>query len=252
MTIKQAVGGAASVTCQTDTKCATGTEAAAKWCARLPRRPAVMSRVLDPAAFLPWFDQFLASPESAAFKPLRSISFDAVGGRGAGPRARRSHLAGAGGRRGRRAEERTAEQSAASAAPATRRLARPIRRPRGTDRAARRPIRRPPGLGSPLPARRPAHHQRRPFRPETRASPSSAMSDLHAEQGQEEVVTAAFDAPLGQGAGRVISAVDGRRTMISRWPQPRRSRPCSSSRRAPRERPQRPSSRSSRRPRRPS
>jgi hypothetical protein len=48
-----------------------------------------MSRVLDRAAFVAWFDKFMPAPYSAKFSPLRSVNLDAVG-RGGGGRGRGS------------------------------------------------------------------------------------------------------------------------------------------------------------------
>ena len=222
MTIKRAVGDAARRLYQTDTKCATGTEAATpEMVSPCLEEAAVMSRVLDPAAFLPWFDQFLASPESAAFKtPLRSISFDAVPvAAGRGPRARRSHLAGAG----------KAARPAAPSGPPSRgaRIGRPGDRsgwrgfggPRGTDGSGPQTNPRATWIGLAF-TRASAYSHLAATLPagDPRIAVFRRLSDLHAEQGQEEVVTPrAFDAPwVGARAPAVISAVDGRRTMIGR------------------------------------
>lgn len=88
MTIKRAVTDAARRLFLNDSVCATATEAAVpEMMSPCLEEAALMSRVLDAAAFVAWLDKVLPSPDSAAFKPLLAISFDATGagrGRGAG------------------------------------------------------------------------------------------------------------------------------------------------------------------------
>jgi hypothetical protein len=74
----------------TDTNCATDTEAAApEMVSPCLAEAAVMSRVLEPPAFLAWFDKFMPPAFSPKFKPLTSVSLDAVGtGRGGRGRGR--------------------------------------------------------------------------------------------------------------------------------------------------------------------
>ncbi len=69
LTIKRAVSDAARRLFQADTNCATDTEAASpEMVSPCLEEAAVMSRVLDPPAFMPWFDHFLPAAESPAFK----------------------------------------------------------------------------------------------------------------------------------------------------------------------------------------
>jgi hypothetical protein len=83
MTIKRAVNDAARRLFLNDTACATETEAASpEMVSPCLEEASLMSRVLDSAAFVPWFDKVMPPPQTPAFKPLLSISFDVVGGRG--------------------------------------------------------------------------------------------------------------------------------------------------------------------------
>jgi hypothetical protein len=192
MTIKRAVSDAARRLFQADTNCATDTEAASpEMVSPCLEEASVMSRVLDPTAFVPWFDQFLPAAQSAAFKPLRTISFDVVGGRGRGNR-------GAPPARGASTPNATvsptagAAAAAASAQPATAEAA-PASGGRGGTQA--NPRANWIGLAftravafSRLAAALPAG--------DARIAVFRRLSDVHAQQGQQEVVTAAaFDAP---------------------------------------------------------
>lgn len=79
MTIRRAVSETARRLYLTDTNCATETEAATpEMISPCLAEAAVMSRVLDQAAFVKWFDAFLPAAQSTKFNPLRTISFDAV------------------------------------------------------------------------------------------------------------------------------------------------------------------------------
>lgn len=217
MTIKRAVSDAARRLFQADTNCATETEAASpEMVSPCLEEAAVMSRVLDPAAFMPWFDQFLPPAESPQFKPLRTISFDVVGGRGRG------------GNRGGGASARGAG-AAPGGAGATPRGAGASAAPSGTAAANGPPTpngQPAPPAGSPESANADAAPGPRgrggaQTNPRanwiglafTRASAYSRLAaalpagdprvavfrrlaDIHAQQGQQEVVTtAAFDAP---------------------------------------------------------
>jgi len=85
MTIKRAASDAARRLFLTDKACAIGTEAATpEMVSPCLAEAAVMSRVLDGAAFVGWLDTFLPAPQSAAFAPLRAINFEATGNRGRG------------------------------------------------------------------------------------------------------------------------------------------------------------------------
>jgi hypothetical protein len=205
MTIKRAVGDAARRLFLTDTSCATNTEAASpEMVSPCLEEATVMSRVLDAAAFGPWFDKFLPAAQSTQFKPLRSIQFDAVGtGRGRG------------GNRGAGAPAagRGANANAGTIPP-------PANPPPTTNppTAANPPAAGAPvdpaaiaaaGRGGPAPnpraqwiglafTRAEAYSRLAASLSPTdpRAAVFKRLSDIHAEQGQKEVVTAAaFDAP---------------------------------------------------------
>jgi hypothetical protein len=203
---------------QADANCATGTEAASpEMVSPCLEEAAVMSRVLDPDAFMPWFDKFLPAAESPAFKPLRTISFDVVGGRGRG-----GNRGGAASARGGGAPGPGASGGPASASGAGARGAGASGAPAGT--AA--PNGQPPPAGSAESANAdttagPGGRGGGQTNPRanwiglafTRASAFSRLAaalpagdprvavfrrlaDIHAQQGQQEVVTtAAFDAP---------------------------------------------------------
>lgn len=205
LTIKRAVSDAARRLFQADEKCATDTEAASpEMVSPCLEEAEVMSRVLDPASFMPWFDKFLPAAESPAFKPLRSISFDVVGGRGRG-----GNRGGAASARGAGAAARGAgaptAPSGAAAAPNGR-----LTPPAGSAESASADAAPGPGgrgggqsnpranwiglaftrasafsrLAAALPADDP------------RVAVFRRLADIHAQLGQQEVVTtAAFDAP---------------------------------------------------------
>jgi hypothetical protein len=194
MTIKRAVSDAARRLFQADTNCATGTEAASpEMVSPCLEEAAVMSRVLDPPAFMPWFNQFLPTAESPAFKPLRTISFDVVGGRG------RVGGSGAASARGAGAPGGTAAETSGRAAPPGGSAA-----PAGADTAPA-----PGGRGGSQTNPRAnwiglAFTRASAFARLAAALPAAdarvaifrRLSDIHAQQGQQEVVTAAaFDAP---------------------------------------------------------
>jgi hypothetical protein len=181
MTIKRAVGDAARRLFQSDTACATGTEATTpEMVSPCLEEAAVMSRVLDPTAFGPWFAKFLPPVEAPAFTPLLSISFDAVGARGRGGRGARGG-------------------TAAEGAPAT-----PPTAP-ATDAAAPTPAAGRGAQTSPranwiaLAFRRAAAYSRLAAAlpaADARAVAFKRLADIHAANGQRELVSAAaFDAP---------------------------------------------------------
>jgi hypothetical protein len=89
-TISRAAGDTAKRLFAGDTNCATDTEAASpEMISPCLAEAAVMSRVLDQAAFVAWFDKFLPPVFSPKFKPLTTVSLDAVGtGRRGGGRGR--------------------------------------------------------------------------------------------------------------------------------------------------------------------
>jgi len=89
MTIGRAARETAKRIFLSDTDCTTNTEAASPdMVSPCLAEAAVMSRVLDQTAFVAWFDKFLPPAHSDKFKPLRTVSLDAVatgrGGRGRG------------------------------------------------------------------------------------------------------------------------------------------------------------------------
>jgi len=80
MTIKRGVIDAARRLYATDTNCSIDSEAESpEMVSPCLMEAAVMSRLLDQAAFITWLDQFLPAAHSPKFKRLRSISFDATG-----------------------------------------------------------------------------------------------------------------------------------------------------------------------------
>jgi hypothetical protein len=90
-TIARAVGETAKRLFLGDTNCATETEAASpEVVSPCLAEAAIMSRVLDQAAFIAWFDKFMPHAFTPKFKPLTSIDLNAVGsgrgGRGRGGR----------------------------------------------------------------------------------------------------------------------------------------------------------------------
>jgi hypothetical protein len=92
MTIARAVRETAKRIFLTDTDCATDIEAVSpEIVSPCLAEAAVMSRVLDQTAFVGWFDKFLPAAQSTKFKPLRTVSLEAVaagrGGRGRGAEA---------------------------------------------------------------------------------------------------------------------------------------------------------------------
>ena len=88
MTIKRAVTETARRLYQADKECATKTEAATpEMMSPCLAEAALMSRVLESAPYVTWLDGFLPAAFGSDFKPLRSVSVDAVTngrGRGAG------------------------------------------------------------------------------------------------------------------------------------------------------------------------
>ena len=177
--IKRAASDAARRFFQTDTNCATGTEAASpEMVSPCLEEASVMTRVLDAASFAPWFDKFMPAAQSAAFKPLRSISFEAVGtGRGrGGNRGAAAPAAGAGA---------GANAEAAGAAPA------------GAGGRGGQTNVRANWIGLAF-TRAEAYSRIAASLPaaDARSAVFKRLSDIHAEMGQREVVTpAAFDAP---------------------------------------------------------
>lgn len=90
-TIGRAVSETAKRLFLADTNCATDTEAAApEMVSPCLAEAAIMSRVLDQAAFVAWFDKFMPQAFTPKFKPLTNIDLSAVGtgrgGRGRGGR----------------------------------------------------------------------------------------------------------------------------------------------------------------------
>jgi hypothetical protein len=217
MTIKRAVSDAARRMFQRDTACETNTEAASpEMVSPCLEEASVMSRVLDAEAFLPWFDKFLPPPSSDTFKPLLSISFDAVGGRGRG-NGRGAAAAGSG-RASTPAPPATTAAStqtgAATSAPAASAAleagagggANGGRGGTGNSRAnwiglAFTRANAFSRLAAALPAGEP------------RTALFRRLADIHAENGQREVVTAAaFDAPwVGALAVSYLAAIGGAR-----------------------------------------
>jgi hypothetical protein len=66
-----------------DTTCATETEASSpELVSPCLAEAALMSRVLDRAAFVAWFDKVMPQPHSVKFRPLTTLSLDATGRRG--------------------------------------------------------------------------------------------------------------------------------------------------------------------------
>ncbi len=177
MTIKRSVSDAARRLFLNDTICATETEAASpEMVSPCLEEAAVMSRVLDAAAFVPWFDKVMPAPTSATFKPLLSISFDAVGARGRGGRGATAATSGRG--------------NGPTVNPRANWIALAFTRANAFAR-----------LSAALPAADP------------RAVLFRRLADIHAENGQREVVTAAaFDAPwVGAFAVSYLTANGGAR-----------------------------------------
>lgn len=180
MTIKRAVSDAARRLFQNDSACATDTEAVTpEMVSPCLEEAAVMSRVLDAATFVPWLDKVLPAPQTPAFKSLLSISFDAVGGgRGRG--------------NGRGATAATPAAPTPSPVPAT-----PPAPAQNAGRGGPATNARANWIGlaftraaafSRLAAALPAG--------DARTAVFRRLADIHAENGQREVVTsAAFDAP---------------------------------------------------------
>lgn len=80
MTLKRAASETARRLFESDKSCATKDEAASpETVSPCLAEAAVMSRVLEPAAFATWFDAFMPAAFSVDFKPLRSIAFDSTG-----------------------------------------------------------------------------------------------------------------------------------------------------------------------------
>jgi hypothetical protein len=170
MTIKRAVNDAARRLFLNDGVCATETEAASpEMVSPCLEEAALMSRVLDAAAFVPWFDKVLPPVQAPAFKPLLSISFDNAGGRGRG--------------NGRGAAGAPAPVPAAGAAANGGRGGQTNPRANWIGLAFTRA-----DAFSRLAAALPAG--------DPRIAVFKRLADIHAENGQREVVTAAaFDAP---------------------------------------------------------
>ena len=175
LTIKRVIGDAARRFYLTDTNCTTNTEAATpEMVSPCLEEAAVMSRVLDATAFAPWFDKFLPPAQSATFKPLRSINFEATGGRGRG------------GNRG----------AAEGAAPAPAGAEGPARGGAG-GRGGGQANARAQWIGLAF-TRAGAYTRIADSLPaaDPRVAVFRRLADLHAEKGQQEVVTSsAFDAP---------------------------------------------------------
>lgn len=91
-TIRRAVTETARRLYLSDKNCPTASEASSpEMVSPCLTEAALMSRVLEPAAYVIWLDAFLPAAHSANFKPLRSISFEATGpARGRGGRGDRS------------------------------------------------------------------------------------------------------------------------------------------------------------------
>ncbi len=164
MTIKRAVSETARRLYLADTDCATETEAVSpEMVSPCLAEAAVMSRVMDQAAFVKWLDAFLPAAHSTKFKPLRTISFDVVST----------------GRRGNRGQRESGPPvpSAAANAPANSARATWIGLAFTRAEAYAR-------LASALPAA------------DSRVAVFRRLSTIHAEMGQQELVSpAAFDAP---------------------------------------------------------
>ena len=176
MTIKRAVSDAARRLFQTDADCATKSEAATpEMVSPCLAEAAVMSRVLDSAAFTPWFDKFLPAANVAAFHPLLSVPYDVVGGgRGRG--------------RGGPAPPNSANAPAA-----------PGQAGETTPGAARGPQTNPRANWIALAfTRADAYSNLAAALPSTdpRVGVFRRLADIHAESGQHEATSAAaFDAP---------------------------------------------------------
>jgi hypothetical protein len=174
LTIKRVSGDAARRFYQTDTNCATNTEASSpEMVSPCLEEAAVMSRVLDAAGFASWFDKFLPAANTALFKPLRSINFDATGGRGRG---------------GNRGGTAPAEPAAAAAAGAQAGTA---------GRGAGQTTARANWIGLAF-TRAGAYSRLSASLPpnDPRVAVFKRLSEIHVEKGQQELVTpAAFDAP---------------------------------------------------------
>ena len=222
MTIKRVVGDTAKRVFSSDTACETKTEAATpEMVSPCLEEASVMSRVLDPTAFGAWFDKFLPAAQSADFKPLRSIAYDATGrgargGRGAGGR-------GAGGRGAAADAGAAAGQTAQQTPPPANPPAPPPTPPAsgtaaGTGAAAN-PAGAPPAdaapAGAPGGGRGPQTNPRANWialsftraaayahvaaalpAGDARIAVFRRLADIHAEGGERELVTAAaYDAP---------------------------------------------------------
>jgi hypothetical protein len=89
-TLGRAAGETAKRLFLADTNCKTDEEAASpEMVSPCLAEAAVMSRVLDRQAFLAWFDKFMPPAFSPKFRPLTTVSLDAVGpGRRGGGRGR--------------------------------------------------------------------------------------------------------------------------------------------------------------------
>jgi len=92
-TVARATADTARRLFQTDVNCGTDSEAASpELVSPCLAEAALMSRVLDRTAFVPWLDAFLPPVYSAKFKPLTTLSLDATGTgrRGSGGRGARA------------------------------------------------------------------------------------------------------------------------------------------------------------------
>jgi len=88
MTVGRAARETAKRIFLTDTGCATDLEAVSpEMNSPCLEEASVMSRVLDQAAFVAWFDKFMPPAYAANFRMLRTVNLDAVG-RGRGGRGR--------------------------------------------------------------------------------------------------------------------------------------------------------------------
>ena len=167
--IKRVVGDAARRFYAGDTNCTTTTEAASpEMVSPCLEEAALMSRVLDAAAFVPWLDKFLPAANSAAFRTLRSINFDATGARG---------------RDGRGEGGGAAAQATGGAA--------------GPGRGGVPGNARAQWIGLSF-TRATAYSRIAAVLPtvDPRVTVFRRLAEIHAERGQQEVVTsAAFDAP---------------------------------------------------------
>lgn len=212
MTIKRAVSDAARRLYLSDTKCATKDEAASpEMVSPCLEEAAVMSRVLDPAPFLAWFDAFLPQAQTAEFKPLLSISYDKVGTRGRG-NGRGAAARGAEPPASAGSTAASARPGAPAAAPATPAPSEGPQPTPGRGRGAANPRANWIGLAfrraaafSTLAAVLPAN--------DPRVAVFRRLADIHAEGGEREVVTAAaFDAPwVGAFAVSYLTATGGTR-----------------------------------------